>query len=228
MLKIRRPLGRLIFNMGIAIPGKTVFLIETAPRFPDAYMRHQTETRWRALDIVYYDVFQWPYQKETRIWIMRRRPRPGPWETPRRDIITHILSIFTVNLNVSQNKSPLKSCRAGPGLFPVNYDNTMAADALALCVISNHSTDYVRWTGPCFSFFPKDWFRVLVLFHFWAKISNTVEYHLNIVLYRHIVLYNKPKQNIDETLNSQKTPHSSPSRASYGVSIVFCTKLSVL
>ena len=31
MLKIRRLLGRLIFNMGIAIPGKTVFLIETAP-----------------------------------------------------------------------------------------------------------------------------------------------------------------------------------------------------
>ena len=33
MLKIRRPFGRLIFNMGIAIPGKTVCLIETAPRF---------------------------------------------------------------------------------------------------------------------------------------------------------------------------------------------------
>ena len=33
MLKIRRPLGRLIFNMGITIPGKTVFLIETAPCF---------------------------------------------------------------------------------------------------------------------------------------------------------------------------------------------------
>ena len=33
MLKIRRPLGRLIFNMGIAIPGKTVFFIETAPCF---------------------------------------------------------------------------------------------------------------------------------------------------------------------------------------------------
>ena len=31
MLKIRRPLGRLIFNMGIALHGKTVFLIETAP-----------------------------------------------------------------------------------------------------------------------------------------------------------------------------------------------------
>ena len=38
MLKIRRPLGRLIFNMGIAIPGKTVFLIETAPS------QHQTIT----------------------------------------------------------------------------------------------------------------------------------------------------------------------------------------
>ena len=33
MLKIRRPLGRLIFNMGIAIPSKTIFLIETAPWF---------------------------------------------------------------------------------------------------------------------------------------------------------------------------------------------------
>ena len=33
MLKIRRPLWRLIFNMGIAIPGKNVFLIETAPSF---------------------------------------------------------------------------------------------------------------------------------------------------------------------------------------------------
>ena len=37
MLKIRRPLGRLIFNMGIATPGKTVFLIETAPRYPCIY-----------------------------------------------------------------------------------------------------------------------------------------------------------------------------------------------
>ena len=32
MLKIRRTLGRLIFNMGITISGKTVFLIEIAPR----------------------------------------------------------------------------------------------------------------------------------------------------------------------------------------------------
>ena len=38
MLKIRRPLGRLIFNMGIAIPGKTVFLIETAPWAAPIYL----------------------------------------------------------------------------------------------------------------------------------------------------------------------------------------------
>ena len=37
MLNIRRPLGRLIFNMGIAIPGKTVFLIETAPWLHTVY-----------------------------------------------------------------------------------------------------------------------------------------------------------------------------------------------
>ena len=39
MLKIRRPLGRLIFNTGIAIPGKTAFLIETAP---DLYRTYET------------------------------------------------------------------------------------------------------------------------------------------------------------------------------------------
>ena len=31
ILKIRRPIGRLIFNMGIPIPRKTVFYIETGP-----------------------------------------------------------------------------------------------------------------------------------------------------------------------------------------------------
>ena len=33
MLKIRRPNGRLIFNMEIAIPGKDGLYIETAPMF---------------------------------------------------------------------------------------------------------------------------------------------------------------------------------------------------
>ena len=42
MLKIRRPTGRLIFNMGIPIPGKTVFYIETGPRSHCAYRTNQT------------------------------------------------------------------------------------------------------------------------------------------------------------------------------------------
>ena len=48
MLKIRRPLGRLIFNMGIAIPGKTVFLIETAPRWQATIT---VECRYNAVQI---------------------------------------------------------------------------------------------------------------------------------------------------------------------------------
>ena len=44
MLKIRRPVGRLIFNMGIAIPSKTVFLIETAPWFFYEYTLYASVT----------------------------------------------------------------------------------------------------------------------------------------------------------------------------------------
>ena len=47
MLKIRRPLGRLIFNMGIAIPGKTVFLIETAPWWLQTPMAHREQVTKR-------------------------------------------------------------------------------------------------------------------------------------------------------------------------------------
>ena len=49
MLKIRRPLGRLIFNMGIAIPGKTVFLIETAPWPRRIYTFHGLNVRQRCI-----------------------------------------------------------------------------------------------------------------------------------------------------------------------------------
>ena len=52
MLKIRRPLGRLIFNMGIAIPGKTVFLIETAPR-----LRHNNDMNYYR-SCIYSSVFE--------------------------------------------------------------------------------------------------------------------------------------------------------------------------
>ena len=40
-----KPLGRLIFNMGIAIPGNTVFLIETAPSITLSISEYQFESR---------------------------------------------------------------------------------------------------------------------------------------------------------------------------------------
>ena len=52
MLKIRRPLGRLIFNMGIAIPGKTVFLIETAPCIPRGLRVSLTDISWPSLECI--------------------------------------------------------------------------------------------------------------------------------------------------------------------------------
>ena len=43
MFKITQPLGRLIFNMGIAMPGKTVFLIDTAPGWRVAETKYDME-----------------------------------------------------------------------------------------------------------------------------------------------------------------------------------------
>ena len=61
MLKIRRPLGRLIFNMGIAIPGKTVFLIETAPsslsHVKDYHYTSRTSTSVWIRNYIHYKVW---------------------------------------------------------------------------------------------------------------------------------------------------------------------------
>ena len=60
MLKIRRPLGRLIFNMGIAIPGKTVFLIETAPWLQHNYnpqlQNNKVQESLSILNVMYHHV----------------------------------------------------------------------------------------------------------------------------------------------------------------------------
>ena len=55
MLKIRRPLGRLIFNMGITIPGKTVFLIETAPWFLTAWAHNRRTMHGNFFLCVYHE-----------------------------------------------------------------------------------------------------------------------------------------------------------------------------
>ena len=75
MLKIRRPLGRLIFNMGIAIPGKTVFLIETAPWQQDIIYSDNDwapnkqdiivkKKLWQKEIIRNSISFSWPYSKQ--------------------------------------------------------------------------------------------------------------------------------------------------------------------
>ena len=75
MLKIRRPLGRLIFNVGIAIPGKTVFLIETAPCWfgssIGAICHTETGTNWSHFED---DILISSFQKK---WFVFRRVQPA-------------------------------------------------------------------------------------------------------------------------------------------------------
>ena len=53
MLKIRRPNGRLIFNMGIPIPGKDGLYIEMGPR-PSSWITHQlTIYSWQSIYLCY-------------------------------------------------------------------------------------------------------------------------------------------------------------------------------
>ena len=72
MLKIRRPLGRLIFNMGIAIPGKTVFLIETAPSIHSA----TADSILIVLEEIYTKIslIYWTTLEDTSFW-KRKCPR---------------------------------------------------------------------------------------------------------------------------------------------------------
>ena len=69
MLKIRRPLGRLIFNMGIAIPGKTVFLIETAPRCLELDRKWHSTAPFNTDWISY-----WGYAKKAQCGFNKSRP----------------------------------------------------------------------------------------------------------------------------------------------------------
>ena len=73
MLKIRRPLGRLIFNMGITIPCKTVFLIETAPWWLCPYNLFPRFKMWHVLTSGRYTwspkqfpKVEWNIQEETQ------------------------------------------------------------------------------------------------------------------------------------------------------------------
>ena len=84
MLKIRRPLGRLIFNMGIAIPGKTVFLIETAPCFHEllekCWKKWEIWVQWCTAHITVSVLTQWGQNKvadivQTTFWYVISRTK---------------------------------------------------------------------------------------------------------------------------------------------------------
>ena len=85
MLKIRRPLGRLIFNMGIAIPGKIVFLIETAPS-PSARSRKF----WRRTGNFFFKIF---LNFMFMIWDSRQEDWQHFWLSFEHCIYTLCLSV---------------------------------------------------------------------------------------------------------------------------------------
>ena len=114
MLKIRRPLGRLIFNMGIAIPGKTVFLIETAPRYEflgflvtmeisecDIYTYIKT---WRSDVEIWKGFTKADYYIHTFIWIpynqIQRLPKRSSWRH-QTEIFTALQAFFVGNSPVT-------------------------------------------------------------------------------------------------------------------------------
>ena len=73
ILKIRWPVGRLIFNMGNAIPSKMVFLIETAPSFvgiPYITLSHPTndisiefDNSVKLCNALVHNIFSWSQRK---------------------------------------------------------------------------------------------------------------------------------------------------------------------
>ena len=84
MLKIRRPLGRLIFNMVIAIVSKTVFLIETASFLASANndvirsaYQHQSPMSWQ------HYIFTDPTCISTIKWTSRSTTWSGWWSWSR-------------------------------------------------------------------------------------------------------------------------------------------------
>ena len=88
MLKIRRSLGRLIFNMGIAIPGKTVFLIETAPCFWNIYA-FTTTVLSGCVPVIW-------KQLPTNIWIANYKSYVMPLLTSHLHNVIDILSTITL------------------------------------------------------------------------------------------------------------------------------------
>ena len=117
MLKIRRPLGRLIFNMGITIPGKTVFLIETAPWCHAGHtsiMKGQVKFFQHSLYIAWFSLVSWKQiTKKTNIptsniicqasCLLRNEPKSGSHTFQPRHNITGALILSRPTWDVGDN-----------------------------------------------------------------------------------------------------------------------------
>ena len=119
MLKIRRPLGRLIFNMGITIPCKTVFLIETAPRPHETCSYQEYGVIEYKSSVMSYNGFcgctvipWWRHQMETfsallAFWAgIHRSPVNSPHKGQRRGALMFLLICSWINASVN-------NCEAG-------------------------------------------------------------------------------------------------------------------
>ena len=95
MLKIRRPLGRLIFNMGIAIPGKTVFLIEMAPWTRDRSILKlcvlNSFWKYKILFTFYTNPPHWCRADNWNPLVMVHKGQfiPSPWRHDKRDGVSN-------------------------------------------------------------------------------------------------------------------------------------------
>ena len=135
MLKIRRPLGRLIFNMGIAIPGKTVFLIETAPR---TLLQRFTPFVSNPIWIVNCDAFALiiyskiaPYKRFWQMYPAATKPLSVCW------MFTHHTSIYSIfqNQGTPSCLGAASSCLVWPRLaLPCHALSCLVLSCLGLNV----------------------------------------------------------------------------------------------
>ena len=148
MLKIRRPLGRLIFNMGIAIPGKTVFLIETVPCSLDSISFNYGDvimgtiaSQITSLTIVYWTVFSGTDQRKHQssaslafVWVIYRSPVNSPHKRP----VTRNMFLFhDVIMSLSDGNFKVTSHTLG---------------IICLCLISKHDTTIRNRSAQQFTF----------------------------------------------------------------------------
>ena len=137
MLKIRRPLGRLIFNMGIAIPGKTVFLIETAPWCWN-YVLYDVDHAW------------WRHQMETFSALLAicagnspvNSPHKGQW---RRALMFSLICVWISGWVNNRGAGDLRRYRA-------HYDVNVIGCPFCYHAFSIHDTVIVWWLPLCLQY----------------------------------------------------------------------------